>query len=242
MDRIYDAPYYQVFAGTSRKSAEAIVPSIMRLLAPESVVDLGCGVGAWLAVFRQHGVEEILGVDGNYVSRDQLMIPEKMFTACDLSAPYISNRRFSLAMSLEVAEHLPEASGKTLVNSLVHLAPVVLFSAAIPNQPGTNHVNCQWPEYWAELFARYGFVAIDTLRARFWGDQRVDWWYRQNLLIFAQEQNLDAWPELQRERTLGRDKPHPLVHPEMFLQVYNDLVAWGADWEKKYWDLSGEKA
>ena len=241
MGQIYDAPYYQVFAETSRKSAEAIVPVVMELLAPASVVDLGCGLGAWLAVFRRHGVGDIQGVDGSYVSRDQLMIPEEAFTAYDLSTPYISSRRYNLAISLEVAEHLPEASGRTLVNSLVHLAPVVLFSAAVPYQPGTNHVNCQWPEYWAELFARYGFVAIDTLRTKFWRDPRVDWWYRQNLLIFAQEEKLGDWPALQRERTLGPDKPRSLVHPEMFLQVYSDLVAWGADWEKKYWDLWGQK-
>jgi hypothetical protein len=35
-------------------------------------------------------------------------------------------------MSLEVAEHLEEEFAETFIDSLVSLAPIVLFSAALP--------------------------------------------------------------------------------------------------------------
>jgi hypothetical protein len=94
-------------------------------------------------------------------------------------------RRFDLACSLEVAEHLSPSVADQLVLALVKAAPVVLFSAAIPRQGGTSHVNEQWASYWAEKFKRHGYVAIDCLRPALHGDRRVDWWYRQNALIYC---------------------------------------------------------
>jgi hypothetical protein len=37
-----------------------------RLPAPltEALREVGCGLGTWLAVFKGHGVEEVLGVEG----------------------------------------------------------------------------------------------------------------------------------------------------------------------------------
>ena len=126
-------------------SAKEVVPHILELLRPESVVDVGCGVGSWLAVFREHGIEAFLGVDGAYVDGDLLQIPLEKFLPPDLSKPLQLDRRFDLAVSLEVAEHLPEECAATFVASLVALAPVVAFSAAISHQGGHQNVNEQWP-------------------------------------------------------------------------------------------------
>src|SRR5579862_3100091 len=66
-----------------------------------------------------------------------------------LDRPFNLGRSFDLAMSFEVAEHLPPDAAKGFVDSLTRLAPLVLFSAAIPFQGGVGHINEQWPEYWA---------------------------------------------------------------------------------------------
>ncbi len=148
-------------------------------------MDVGCGLGTWLAVFRDHGAEEILGVDGDYVDRQRLEIAPHEFLACDLSSPIAVDRRFDLAVSLEVAEHLPEGSADAFVAFLTSLAPVVLFSAAIPCQGGTNHVNEQWPDYWAARFEDRGYQTSDYIRDRIWDSPEVECWYAQNILLFS---------------------------------------------------------
>jgi SAM-dependent methyltransferase len=233
---MYDFPYYAGFRDGSRKSAQAVVPLIMDWAAPASVLDLGCGVGDWLSVFKRAGVREIHGVDGDYVRGEELAISEREFTAHDLTIPYPAGRRYDLAMSLEVGEHLPAESAACLVYSLAAAAPLVLFSAAVPNQPGKAHINCQWPAYWADLFAENGYVVIDALRFRVWNDSSVDWWYRQNLMIYACEKQLDRWPKLKPMRDPKLGSPLPLVHPEMFRQFHQYLFEWGAEWERKYWE------
>lgn len=194
-----------------------IVPLVVRMLAPRSVVDVGCGLGTWLAVFAGNGVSDVVGVDGKYVDTDRLEIPPERFVAHDLATPLSVGRRFDLAVSLEVAEHLPADRAAVFVASLTGLAPFVLFSAAIPFQGGTNHVNEQWPGYWADLFEARGFAPVDCIRREVWSDERVEWWYAQNTLLFVNETRLGM--PLADGRSLERTPVSQLalVHPRQYL-------------------------
>jgi hypothetical protein len=142
-----------------------------------------------------------------------LQVPADQFRAVDLADSPALDRRFDLALSLEVAEHLPEAAAERFVGLLVAAAPLVAFSAAIPGQGGTNHLNEQWPRFWAERFAAHGYDVVDCLREQLWEDERVAWWYRQNLLLFGASDALDAREAL-REHPRRGVPPLPLVHPE----------------------------
>jgi hypothetical protein len=119
-------------------------------------------------------------------------------------------------MSLEVAEHIPRSRAPDFVDNLVELAPVVLFSAAIPRQGGVGHVNEQWQEYWAEIFARRGYAWVDCIRGRIWSDESIPRWYRQNMLLFASEAAIAENPALATERERSRNCVLSLVHPESY--------------------------
>ena len=64
--------------------------------------------------------------------REQLRIAPQDFQVQDLRRSFRLERRFDLALCLEVAEHLPAKAADAFVASLVELAPVVVFSAAMP--------------------------------------------------------------------------------------------------------------
>jgi len=150
----YDESFYQGQQDGSVSSAQIVVPIVLSLFPCRSVVDFGCCVGGWLKEFERNGVADYLGVDGDYVARHLLKIPADRFRPIDLRNVSDLGRGFDLACSLEVAEHLPEDRAKSFVAALVKAAPVVLFSAAISLQGGTEHVNEQWQSYRAKLFAR----------------------------------------------------------------------------------------
>src|ERR1700730_5552918 len=143
----YSKQFYDAQVDGALYAAGLIVPLLVESYRPQSVLDVGCGMGAWLKIFSEQGVSDYLGLDGAYVDRSKLYIPIQHFEACDLKNPPTLNRKFDLACCLEVAEHLAPESAPALIDYLVTQAPVVLFSAAIPGQPGTNHVNCQWQSY-----------------------------------------------------------------------------------------------
>lgn len=181
----YDARFFSEQAEGSLASARAVIPVVLGLVSARSVVDFGCGRGTWLKACFENGVERILGLDGDYVDRETLLIDRESFRAVDLRQPIHLDQRFDLAMCLEVAEHLPKKAARSLVESLAASASVVLFSAALPGQGGVAHVNEQWPAYWERLFAECGMRKHDVVRPIIWRDPSVQRWYRQNLYLFA---------------------------------------------------------
>lgn len=213
----YDRSFWEDQGAVARSAAEIVVAVVAEYIQPESVVDVGCGIGEWLAAFSRRGVTELLGVDAPYIDRGLLVIPADRFLAHDLAEPLHLSRRFDLAVSLETAEHLPPEAASTFVASLVRLAPAILFSAAIPGQGGIHHVNEQWPAYWVERFAEHGYVAVDCIRPRIWSDDRIAFWYRQNTLLYVREDELAGNPKLRDARERTADGQLALVHPHMFL-------------------------
>ena len=199
-------------------SARVVVPLVLNLVSPSSVVDIGCGVGTWLSVFREHGVS-ITGVDGAWIQPDQLQIPKEHFIAKDLANLDGIPLRADIAVCLEVAEHLPAGSAAGLVAALTSIAPVVLFSAAMPLQGGTQHVNEQWPSYWAAHFKKHGYVPVDCIRRHVWLDERIEYWYAQNTFIYVREDMLPHYPKLKKEMAADFGTALPLVHPKKFLYV-----------------------
>ncbi|MBE9076939.1 Wzt carbohydrate-binding domain-containing protein [Romeria aff. gracilis LEGE 07310] len=167
-------------------------------------------------MFQAQGVE-ILGLDGSYVEADTLQIPADCFRAFDLSQSVFLNQKFDLAISLEVAEHLPEESAQAFIETLVGLSDVVLFSAAIPHQGGTHHINEQWPSYWFGLFKAKGYIGLDILRDRVWDNPDVQPWYAQNSFLFVRSDRLSDYPDLPTSAQndfLGKS----VVHPTIYLQ------------------------
>jgi SAM-dependent methyltransferase len=210
---VYDERFYAAQRSGSRRSAEAIVPILLELVEPRSVLDVGCGTGAWLAVCSEHGVEDVLGVDGAHVGPELLQLPSDRFRAHDVAAPLDLGRTFDLALCLEVGEHLAEPAAAVLVESLVRHAPLVLFSAAVPGQLGEGHVNERWQDWWAARFDAHGYVPVDCVRRRVWSDERVEWWYAQNALLYASAAELERRPRLAAEHELMGTGQLVLVHP-----------------------------
>lgn len=213
----YNEEFYSKHRDSALSSAREIVPIVLQFVQPHRVIDVGCGDGSWLSVFREYGVEDVWGVDGSYVSSDVLQIPQSRFISHDLSSPLFVDGEFDLAVSLEVAEHLREDSTETYIHSLTRLAPLILFSAAVPHQGGTSHVNEQWPEYWRDLFQARGYVAVDCIRGRVWQNRKVEWWYAQNTLVFAREDYLNRNARLKEEFERTNQSKLSLIHPQGYL-------------------------
>jgi SAM-dependent methyltransferase len=190
----FDDVDYPSWLRGSRESAAVLVPLMMDEIAPRSVVDVGCGLGAWLAVFSEHCVYDVVGLDGPWVDQKLLEIDAAFFRVADLGEPLALGRRFDLALCLEVAHLLEPSLAERLVLSLASLSDVVVFSAAIPGQGGLGHVNEQWPEFWAELFAEQSYVATDPFRSRVWEEPDVKWWFAQNTICLVATHALGRLP------------------------------------------------
>jgi len=181
----YDEAFYAEQVDGSLRSARAYLGHLFALWRPDSVVDFGCGRGAWLAACGERGVPRLAGLDGGWVSQEMMLDQTIVFRRTDLQQERAADERYDLAISLEVAEHLPHASSDGFVRTLAAHADAIVFSAAYLSQPGRNHVNTQPHSFWANRFLAQGFHLFDFFRPQFWSDNEVEPWYRQNTFLYV---------------------------------------------------------
>jgi SAM-dependent methyltransferase len=222
---MYDFEWHKVHGARTSSSAAKALAALRRIHPFTSVLDVGCGDGRWLAAARDLGVEDVQGVDGPWTERDRLVIPAEAVHIQDLSGPLDLGRRFDLAISLEVAEHVAGEYAEQFVDNLARHADVVLFGAAIPHQGGFRHLNERWQSYWAGLFQTRGLRRFDPLRARLWDDPEVHYWYKQNMLVYV---NRAAPGLVERfETALAAEAtdelPTDIVHPEKYEAAVRDV-------------------
>jgi SAM-dependent methyltransferase len=202
----YGSDFYRFLASFAVRSAQRIVPRLTAVLPVRSVVDFGCGQGAWLSVWAAAGTS-VTGVDGPYIDPADLLIDPGHFHAADLSAPIDLGRQFDLVQSLEVAEHLPAVKGGRFVDTLTAHGSQVLFSAAVPGQGGENHLNEQPLEYWRAFFRERGYAAVDYLRPLISRDPKIARWYRCNIILYMRDEAIAALPDPVRSCRVPDDRP-----------------------------------
>jgi SAM-dependent methyltransferase len=194
----FNADYYQSFGDASAASARVVVPYLMELFGPASVIDVGCGSGHWLNAFCALGVERLVGLDIGQVPEGDPAVRNGWLQKADFSMPIAMAERFDLALCLETLQYLPEAREEGFIKDLAALAPIVVFSTSVPMQqwPSPGDPIERWQGHWPPLFSDHRFRVCDVVRQKFWDDPRVGWWYRQNLLVYINDQLLLEREEL----------------------------------------------
>jgi SAM-dependent methyltransferase len=208
-----DKELFDWLRATSPGSATVIAPLLVDLVHPQSVLDVGCGDGAWIGAFATLGVSDALGVDT--ADPAAVALPPDRYRRVDLNQGFDPGRRFDLVVCLEVGEHLRPDAARALVGTLVRSAPVVAFSAAIPGQGGIGHVNEQWPDWWRARFADHGYRQHDVLRRVLWTNDDVAFWYAQNLFLYAEPD----WEPPAGTVVPGGALPERLVHPALLARA-----------------------
>ena len=210
-----DTPYIHDEDVHNVTDARVISSILYSELGPQSVIDIGCGIGTFLRAFKDLGVKEVLGLDGAWADQTLLnkYLSDQEFLAYDLETHFDAGRRFDLAISLKVGEHLRKDAAEDFVRSLVSASDVIVFSAAIPGQVGQHHVNEQWPDYWAQLFSKHGYTFHDVLRPIFWHNDRLPRWYKQNMFLVLREGHEEIATRFEKHKV---DQVMCCAHPDYY--------------------------
>jgi len=189
-DEIYDEEYYtNIVDPWMATSCDTIAESIVSMFSPKSAIDVGCGTGLLLLALKEGGVC-CHGLECSEAAIDISRLRGLEVTKFDLEHDSLpSGYRADIAVSTEVAEHLPESCADRFVNTLCNIADNILITAAQPSPAyaGTDHVNEQPNEYWIAKFEARGFryekELTNELRAN-WKAQNVAAFFFENLMVF----------------------------------------------------------
>lgn len=223
----YDDAFYAAQVEESLVAGRIYAERLAEVFQPRSVLDIGCGRGAWLKAFAEAGATRLVGLDGTW-NKGALVDPSIDFRSTDLEDAAHSgwdSERFDLALSVEVAEHLSPECSRGFAKILCDAADVVIFGAAIPHQSGTRHINLRRQSAWAADFAAQGFDPWDLFRPALWGHEHVPYWYQQNTFLYVKRGS--AIEAAMRDLGIPKIERHEImdvVHPEL-LTAHADLPA-----------------
>ncbi len=221
----YNDDFYDYNTVVATRSATKVIPILLSFLpSTASLVDFGCARGAWLRIWKQIAAQRILGIDGNFVDRNSLVIAKDEFRVFDLSKPIDLGESFDLVESLEVAEHIPVASARTFVETLTRHSDHVFFSAAPPGQGGEHHINEQPYDYWRDHFGDQGYAMFDCIRPQLaHSGSNVQPWYRYNCFLFVKEERVADLPIATHEMRVAPDRRVADISP-MTYKIRKGLV------------------
>jgi hypothetical protein len=196
----YDKVFFDYIEVGSIRSSKSVIPSLLELVNIGSVLDVGCGRGAWLKTWKEAGITECKGVDGEYIDRSDLLVEQPEFESLDISRKFDLGNNYELVQCLEVAEHIDESCADTLIENLCRHSNMVLFSAAPPGQGGEFHVNEKSYDYWRLKFSKLGYDVYDPLRKKLKDNSAVLEWYKYNIFLYIKKGEDNISSELEKTK------------------------------------------
>jgi hypothetical protein len=183
---MYTTAFHKAIENDEIPQAGRLGVYIKRYIAPNCFYDFGCSTGIYLKEvqinqptihsigfeFSEDAVKN--AVCPNVVQKD-LTVP--------LELTYVPN---TLGLCLEVLEHIDDAHWKPVLENITNLCDRVIFSAAVPGQGGTGHINCRPKIDWIKRFHELGWVVdLDATK------HLLDYiqkgyhmgWFRNNVMI-----------------------------------------------------------
>lgn len=160
---------------------EGLIKSVIDFYKPIKSLDLGCGLGYFVAYLREQGVDA-WGVEAEDLGK-HFKSPGHQIRK-DLSQSLELQEKFDLVICLEVVEHIPRDFEEIVFDNIVrHMSKYLLFSGATVGQQGTGHINERPESHWFLHLIKRGLV----LRYQASLDVRLSCtlpWYAKNASIW----------------------------------------------------------
>lgn len=153
-----------------------------------SIVDMGCGLGKYVKLFRDEG-KEAYGFDGIENVEE---ISKGVVYQQDLTKRFAHNDIvekigwMDVAICIEVGEHIPAEHSWTFIDNICSVSSKLLIvSWAVPGQRGSGHISCHTPEW-----------VVAQVTSRSWGfdEERTQWarricgrGFKNKILVFEDE-------------------------------------------------------
>lgn len=176
----------------ARKDGPIVVACVMdEFPHVRTAADCGCGMGHYSKAFQDRGVR-VIACEYSKKNRDRTA---RLGVRCEpfdvgVSTATLPGGPFDVAISIEVAEHIPPALAGRFVEFMSNQSDLLVLSAAQPGQGGAGHVNEQPKAYWIEKFAARGYRLDEAATSSFvrrLKERDAAWFLLNNAMILRRD-------------------------------------------------------
>ena len=154
-----------------------------------TVVDMGCGPGWYVAYLRKSGIEAY-GYDANpYTEKiSSCLFNSDYHCEClDLSEEIHFKSPFELVLSIEVGEHIPQEFQEIFLDNLTNnCSNSLLLSWAVPEQDGDGHINTR-PNEWVINQIAYRGMVFNREKTILYRSRCCNEWLKKTLMFFEKK-------------------------------------------------------
>jgi len=155
------------------------VVDFLRAWKVKTIVDIGCGNGAYTKVLNNCGFKAS-GYDGNPNTR---RITNNSCDVMDFSKP-ANVGVYDAVLCLEVGEHIPERYEKIFIDNITKATrKYIVMSWAVIGQGGKGHVNCRDNKYIISAIERRNFVYLQEPSLFLRKSCGISW-FKNTLMVF----------------------------------------------------------
>ncbi len=163
---VYNKDYYDHYGSTAgvpydrdqpvwQKHFHTFAKTLIERYKPRTMLDVGCAKGFLVEQLRDQGVEAF-GVDVSPYAISQ--VREDIRPHCRVAkGTETLPGQYDLITCVEVAEHVPEAEARIMIEEMCRHTDQVIFSSTDDGFDEPTHINIHPKEYWVELFKQQGF-------------------------------------------------------------------------------------
>lgn len=156
---LYNKQYYAARMDWKPDVYPIISEAILKHFKPKTLIDVGCGNGALLEGLR--GIDAV-GIDGSMTAVNICLHSGLNVCRDDLRKPFSMGnaKKFDLAVSIEVAEHIEKEYEDIFLDSLCNLSDTIIMTASPEHDGGKYHFNVHPKSYWCGKMNIKGFCEI----------------------------------------------------------------------------------
>ena len=182
---------------------------------PRSVIEISTTPGQWCSAFFERGATLVEVLCEKPPEPFDIVVSPECYSELPSDLSDFGDRQPSdLAICINALRALrgkdETITAPRLVEGISSLANTIIFCEPAPHIQSTEENDHMWPSAWVSLFSRHGFSLHDVIRPRLWDNNRIDWQWRQNMLLFVQPSALEECD------IPDADHPINIIHPECY--------------------------
>lgn len=185
---MYTRDFHKSIENDEYPQAQRLAEYIRRFAQPKNFIDFGCSSGLYLREIKKNMPQvRSLGYEFSKDAVDMALCEDVI--QFDLTAPLKTDKLpDTLGLCLEVLEHIDDSNWKPVLENITNHCDILIFSAAVPGQGGTGHINCRNKIDWIYRFHTLGWIVDLDATKHMLGHMKNGYhmgWFAWNAMILV---------------------------------------------------------